>query len=104
MTGKTVTSAVWRLDFRCMLSDRSVPRTLTDQVRRGRDHPLAMPEQPFGVAAEEVELMLAALLAHRLDVRYGMRTRHLRDELGEQMRFAPRSLQHLIAEEHQFLE
>ena len=63
-----------------------------------------MPEQPFGVAAEEVELMLAAFLAHRLDVPYGMRARHLRDELREQLRFGPRSLQHLVAEEHQFLE
>src|SRR5437867_1069469 len=63
-----------------------------------------MPEQPFGVAAQKVELMLAAFLAHRPDVPDGLRARHLRDELREQMRFGPRSLQHLIAEEHQFFE
>ena len=63
-----------------------------------------MLEQPFGVAAEEVELMLAAFLAHRLDVLDGMRARHLRDELREQMHFCPRSLQHLVAEEHPFLK
>src|SRR4051794_8035620 len=82
----------------------SVRSAATDQVRRGRDHPLAMLEQPLGVAVEEVELMLAAFLTHRPDVPYGMRARHLRDELREQMRFGPRSLQHLVAEEHQFLE
>src|SRR3954447_1196198 len=102
--GKTVTSVVGRVDFWCILFGRSVRSAATDQVRRGRDHPLAMPEQPFGVAADEVELMLAAFLAHRLDVLYGMCARHLRDELREQMRFGSRSLQHLIAEEHQFLE
>jgi len=57
-----------------------------------------------GLAAEEVELMLTAFLAHRSDVPDGLRAGHLRDELREQMRFGPRSLQHLIAEEHQFLE
>ena len=87
-----------------MLPGRSVRSAATDQVRRGRDHPLAVPEQPFGIAAEEVELMLAAFLAHRPDVLDGMRARHLRDEFREQMHFGPRSLQHLVAEEHQFLE
>src|ERR1051325_8056735 len=103
-TGKTVTSAVGRVDFWCMLFRRSAGCATADQVRRGRDHPLAMPEQSFGVAAEEIELMLAAFLAHRPDVLYGMRARHLRDELREQVRFGPRSLQHFVAEEHQFLE
>src|SRR3954469_24349925 len=88
--GKTVTSVVGRVDFWCILFGRSVRSAATDQVRRGRDHSLAMLDQPFGVAADEVKLILAAFRAHRPDVLYGMRARHLRNELREQMRFGPR--------------
>ncbi len=34
----------------------------------------------------------------------GMRARHLRDELREQMHLGPRSLQHLVAEKYPFLK
>jgi len=46
-----------------------------------------MPEQPFGVAAKEIELMLAAFLTHRPDVLDGMRARHFRHELREKDAF-----------------
>ena len=63
-----------------------------------------MPEQAFGVAAEEVELMLAAFLAQCPDVLDRMRARHFRDELREKLHFGSRSLQYLIAKEHEFLQ
>ena len=46
-----------------------------------------MPEKPLRVAAKEAELMLAAFLAHRLDVLDGMRARHFRHELREKDAF-----------------
>ena len=48
--------------------------------------------------------MLAAFLAHCPDVLHRMRARHFRDELREKLHFGSRSLQHLIAKEHEFLQ
>src|SRR4051794_10198130 len=76
----------------------------TDHAGGGRDHPFTVLEDPFGIATEKVELMLAAFLAHRLDVLDRMRARDLCEKFGEEVHFASRPLQHLLTEEHAFLE
>ena len=60
-------------------------------------HPFAMFEQPLAVAAKEVDLVLAAFLAHRLEVLDRMRSGHFRDEFGEQVRFGLRPIEHFVA-------
>jgi hypothetical protein len=48
--------------------------------------------------------VLTAFLAHRLDVPYGTRARHFRDEFREEVHFGPRSLKHFVTGKHQFLK
>src|SRR5262245_22357426 len=84
--GATATSATDTVDFVCIRSDRSVRRAAADQIRGRGDHALAMSEQPLGVTADEIELVLPAFLVHRPDVLDRMRARHLGHELRQQVR------------------
>src|SRR5688572_3003258 len=68
-----------------------------EQLRCGFDHPLAMLEQPIAVPADKIDLMLTALLTHRPQVFHRMRSGHLRNKLGEQMRFGLRPIEKLTA-------
>ena len=90
--GKVDASAFGMVDL-LAFDGRSVQRMAVEQIRSGLDHPFAMLEHPIAVAANEVELMLAAFLTHRPDVLDGMRARHLRDELREQVHFGLRPLE-----------
>src|ERR1700694_5655501 len=47
---------------------RSALRPVAEQLRCGLDHPFAVLNQPFAVASDKVDLMLAAFLPHRLEV------------------------------------
>ena len=47
---------------------KSTLRLVAEELRRGFDHTFAMLEQPFAVAADEVDLMLAALLVNRPEI------------------------------------
>src|ERR1700676_4734034 len=80
----------WRLE------DRSSLRAAVEQLRRGFGHPLAVPEKSLGVAADKINLMLAAFLPHRLPLLDRMRSCHFGDEFGKQMCFGTRPIEHLI--------
>ena len=54
---------------------KSFLRPVTEQLRCGFDDTFAMLEQPFAVAANEVDLVLAAFLVHRPEVVDGVRRR-----------------------------
>ena len=59
---------------------------------------------PVAVAADKVDLVLAAFLKHHLQVFDRMRTSHFREEFGGQVRFGSRPIQYLIAGERNFLK
>jgi hypothetical protein len=83
---------------------RSGLRPIAEQLRHGFDHAFAMPEQPVTVAADKVDLVLAAFLPNRLEVFDGLRSGHFRYEFGPQVSFRSGPVERFTAGEHDLLK
>jgi hypothetical protein len=82
----------------------SIQPSAVEQIGHGLDDALAVFEEPLGVAPDEIDLVLPALLPQRPDVVDRMGLRQLRNKFGEEVRLGFCAIKHFVADEEKLVE
>src|SRR5215471_18160392 len=97
------------MNFACFFGLMFVPSdsikpAAVEQIGHRVDDALAVFEKPLGVAPDEVDLVLPALLPQGPDVIDRMGLRQLRNKFGEEVRLCLYPVKHFAADEEKLVE